>query len=93
MVQPKKKKKTCSKEDNNPVVCTEVARALTFNGHLREISTFVGHSGGMNHSPAPYTSNQIPFGELKKLPPFECAAHTTATINFSVLYALFVTVL
>ena len=42
------------------------------------MSTFVGHSGEMSQSPAPYTSNQTPLGELKNLAPtlsMGCAHH------------------
>ena len=46
--------------------------------HSGEMSTFVGHSGEMSHSLAPYTSNQTSSWELKNLGlHFQYAAHAT----------------
>ena len=46
-------------------------------GRGAQVPTSAGHLGEMSHSPAPYTSNQTPFGGIKKPAPphFQCAVH------------------
>ena len=41
----------------------------TFASHLGEMRIFVSHLGEMSHLPAPYTSNQTPFGGIEKHAP------------------------
>ena len=69
------------------VACTKAeGQPPTFVGHWGEMSTFVSHSGEMSHSPAPFTSNQTPFGGIDEPahPPFNvhwCTLHATVDIT------------